>query len=127
MWVYPFPKTQEQIDELVKLIASERVSERTVEQTVDVRVPKILKDTVEMIQSVPKEQTQGPIGEETMEEMPEATKLVPQGRVPECSAGEASDVPVSRGKEEMTEVVQVCPQERLRNRTAEQTVNWALR
>ena len=52
---------------MVKVIASERLSERTVEQIGDVPAPKVMKDSVEMTQAVPKEQTQEHIFEETNE------------------------------------------------------------
>ena len=57
-----------------------------------------MKDSVEMIQAVPKEQTQEHILEETMKEMP-----VTRGRIQECTGEETNDVPLSQVKEETTE------------------------
>ena len=48
----PVPRTQEQIDEVVKVMSPERVSERVAEQIVDVPVAKIMEETTEVIQSV---------------------------------------------------------------------------
>ena len=52
----PVPQIQEQIVEVVKMIPMERVSERIVEQVVDVAVSLIVMESVGMSQSVPQEQ-----------------------------------------------------------------------
>ena len=43
----PVPRTQEQINEMIKMISPERVSTRNVEH---VPVPKIMEETTEVIQ-----------------------------------------------------------------------------
>ena len=91
----PIPQIQEQIDDVVKVIASQRVLERTVEQIVDVPVTKISKDTVEMIQSVPKEQIQEHIGEETMDEMPEVDQTGLSRTTSSAHRGKTIEVPAS--------------------------------
>ena len=48
----PVPSTQEQIDEVVKVMSLERVSEHVAEQIVDVLVVKIMEEYTEVIQSV---------------------------------------------------------------------------
>ena len=46
----PVPRTQEQINEMIKMISPERVSTRNVEQVEGVPVPKIMEETTEVIQ-----------------------------------------------------------------------------
>jgi len=46
----PVPRTQEQINEMIKMISPERVSTRNVEQAEGVPVPKIMEETTEVIQ-----------------------------------------------------------------------------
>ena len=82
----PVPRTQEQIDEVVKVMSPERVSERVAEQIVDVPVAKIMEETTEVIQSVLQEQIQEGFVEESihvpvslvMEESSEGAKLASQ-------------------------------------------------
>ena len=82
----PVPRTQEQIDEVVKVMSPERVSERVAEQIVDVPVAKITEETTEVIQSVLQEQIQEGFVEErihvpvslVMEESSEGAKLASQ-------------------------------------------------
>ena len=62
----PVPRTQEQIDEVVKVMSLERVSEHVAEQIVDVPVAKIMEETTEVIQSVLQEQIQEGFVEESI-------------------------------------------------------------
>ena len=72
-----------------------------------------------MIQSVPRDQTQEHILEETMKGMP-----VPRGRIQECTGEETNDVPLSQVKEETTEAVMLIRiTERVQNPTVEQIVS----
>ena len=54
----PIPQTQEHIDEVVKVISPEQVSERIDERN-DVAVAQIMGETTDMIQSAHQERTPG--------------------------------------------------------------------
>ena len=50
--------TRIEIVEVVKVIPQERISERIVEQIVDVPVPQIMEEIVEVVQIIPQERVQ---------------------------------------------------------------------
>jgi len=92
-WMCPFRRHRN--NDVVKVIASQRILERTVQQIVDLPATKISKETVEMIQSVPKEQIQEHIGEETMEEMPEVDQTGLSRTTSSAHRGKTIEVPAS--------------------------------
>ena len=92
---------QEQIVEVEKMIALERVSGRIVEQISDVPVP-VMEETVEVVQ------------------------MGLQERIQEGTAEKIIGVFVPHVMEEMTEVAKIIPQERVQNRAAEQIVDLSL-
>ena len=99
------------IDEVVKVISPEQVSERIAERNVDVAVAQIMGETTDMIQSAHQERTPGRTVEDIIDvnvsqEMEETGEVVPLTsqvrklvlgrRIQECIAEEIFDVSATR-------------------------------
>ena len=110
------PQIQGQIDETGKVILQERVPERNVEQIVNVPVPQIIDECVEVIQLVPKEKIREHIvGEivvlvpQVREETTETAKIIPQKRVQNRTVDQITIVFMLQIQEEIVAVIQLIP------------------
>ena len=116
-----------QTDEVIKLFPAERVPERTVEQIVDMPVPQIQEQIVEVAEIIPQERTSehtvgvpAPLILEEVVEVVKAVKIVPQERISAkiCEQIVGATVPhavdelVSPFQEETVEVIKLFREER---------------
>ena len=118
----PFPRIQEQIVEVAKIIPQRRISERIVVKTTDVPVPQILTEVAEVVKAVntaPQDRDEPfpPL----KEEIHEVIKLPPMERILERTAEHIVQVPVPQTLKQVAEVVKAVPQERIPEKTGEQT------
>ena len=93
----PVPQIQEQIVEAIEVIPQEQMAERIVEQIVDVSVPQILEQIVDV-----------PVPQIT-EETDEVATLIPQERIQQRTLEETVNVPVLQIQEQIVAVVKAVP------------------
>ena len=139
--IVPVP-FQEEIIEVIKPFQAERISERTVEQIVDMPVPQIQEQIVEVAKTIPQERISERIVVQTEDvSVPQilkevvvvvkAVKTVPQDRIPETICGQivdalvpqAVDEPVPPFQEEIDETLKLFPVERIPERTVDHIVD----
>jgi len=97
------------------LSSKERVQQRTVEQVVDVPVPQVVEEVIEVAKVIPQERVQ----QRTVEQVVD----VPVPQIVEEILEQVVDVPVPQVVEEVVEIAKVIPQERVQQRTVEQVVD----
>ena len=93
------PKAELSLEDRVYVNVSALIQERIVEETVDVAVPQVMEETVEI------------------------AKYIPQERVEICTVEQVVDVPVPQIMEDIFGVVKFVSQERAQQRTVEQVVD----
>ena len=121
----PFPRIQEQIVEVAKIIPQRRISERIVVKTTDVPVPQILTEVAEVVKAVnTAPQDRDEPFHPLKEEIHEVIKLPLMERILERTAEHIVQVPVPQILKEVAEVVKAVknvPQERIPEKTGEPT------
>ena len=97
----------------------EQIPERTCEQVVDVRVPQVFEQIID----VPKmaEQILGVLVPEAAEQSVKLPSTVSEDRIQERTAERIADIPVPQFVEELVEVSRVFPQDRIQQCFVEQT------
>ena len=110
----PFDK---ETDEVILPVTAERTSECTVEQIVDMAVPQIQEQIVEVAQTIPQERTSEHTAQQiagvpvpwVQERILEGAKIIPQKRILERIVGQMDDVPVPQTLNEIVEVGKAIP------------------
>ena len=106
------------VAEQVRNVVGERISERICEQIADVHVPQVVKRTIE----VPKMAEQSfdiPVPEMVEQKLPET---VSDDRIQQWTAEHIAVIPVPQDVKELMVVFRVFSQDRIQQRTVEQTI-----
>ena len=120
-------------------VVKQRHEERIVAETIDVPVPRVTENIIEVLKHVPQEQAQSCTVEQIIdlpvphvkEEIIEVLRRIARERVPKRTVEQTVAVPVPRVMEETIKVAKNGPQERVHDDTVEQlvdvTVPWICR